>query len=269
MTVHNRKDITIKCLSNLNNQEGIEGLRIDVFLTDDGSTDGTAELIKETFPSVNIIKGDGSLFWNRGMYVAWKEAALNDYDYYLWLNDDTMLYKDALENLLRVENEVGGRSIVVGSICSKYNPEIVTYGGRSNGKLIHPRGEIKSVKEINGNVVLIPREVFNSIGYNDPYYHHSSGDVDYGLMAVENGFVNYITDVFVGSCERHDNSRKCWNPQYGVITRFKYLYSPLGYPPNEEFHFYRKHSNLCKAFWMSIRCQLKTLFPYIKLNKNK
>lgn len=46
------------------------GSPFDVFLVDDESTDGTSEAIKSEFPEVSIIKGDGSLFWNRGMYTA-------------------------------------------------------------------------------------------------------------------------------------------------------------------------------------------------------
>ena len=74
-------------------------LRLDIYLTDDGCTDGTPEAIKRQFPKVHIIKGDGNLFWNRGMYRAWEEAAKQDYNFYLWLNDDSYLVDGALFTL--------------------------------------------------------------------------------------------------------------------------------------------------------------------------
>ena len=83
LTVHNRKDKTLACLGDLYKQHLPEGVVMEVYLTDDGCTDGTRESVKEKFPQVVIVNGDGSLFWNRGMIAAWKEAAKCDYDYYL------------------------------------------------------------------------------------------------------------------------------------------------------------------------------------------
>lgn len=35
------------------------------------------------------------------MYTAWQEAAKKDYDFYLWLNDDTFVYPNMLSTLLQ------------------------------------------------------------------------------------------------------------------------------------------------------------------------
>ena len=47
----------MECLSRLFDQLPVEDLQIDVFLTDDGCTDGTAEAVENLFPSVQILKG--------------------------------------------------------------------------------------------------------------------------------------------------------------------------------------------------------------------
>lgn len=101
LTVHDRKNKTLRCLENLYKQVLPNYLRLDIYLTDDGCTDGTPEAIKRQFPKVHIIKGDGNLFWNRGMYRAWEEAAKQDYNFYLWLNDDSYLFDGALFTLVR------------------------------------------------------------------------------------------------------------------------------------------------------------------------
>ena len=104
LTVFNRKDKTLQCLSQLFDQLPVEDIQIDVFLTDDGCTDGTAEAVENLFPSVHILEGSGDLFWNRGMLMAWKAAAdARDYDAYLWLNDDTFLYEGTLTSLQRFD----------------------------------------------------------------------------------------------------------------------------------------------------------------------
>jgi hypothetical protein len=53
---------------------------IEVFLVDDGSTDGTADAVREVWPEATIIQGDGNLFWCGGMRVAWAAAAKTDPD---------------------------------------------------------------------------------------------------------------------------------------------------------------------------------------------
>ena len=87
LTVFNRKDKTLKCLEQLYNQLPLREYQVDIYLTNDGCTDGTPEAINQKYPQIHIIQGTGNLFWNRGMYLAWQEAAKNDYDFYLWLND--------------------------------------------------------------------------------------------------------------------------------------------------------------------------------------
>ena len=135
LTVFNRKAKTLQCLQNLYAQLPIEGYTVDVYLTDDGCTDGTPEAVKELFPAVNIIHADGNLFWNRGMYRAWSRAAeTKDYDYYMWLNDDTTIRPDALGVLLQTSVACENKCIVVGTTCATGNPATITYGGRTEKK---------------------------------------------------------------------------------------------------------------------------------------
>ena len=101
LTVHNRKEKTLECLSYLYQQKIPEGYYFDVYLTNDGCTDGTPDAVKQHYPFVNIINGDGNLYWNRGMYKAWETASsTQNYDYYFWLNDDTTLKENALSILV-------------------------------------------------------------------------------------------------------------------------------------------------------------------------
>ena len=64
MTCHDRRDITLVCLQTLYQQDAI----FDVFLLDDGSSDGTSEAVKQHYPNVKILPGNGNLFWG-GRYA--------------------------------------------------------------------------------------------------------------------------------------------------------------------------------------------------------
>ena len=71
MTCHNRVETTLACLRRLTPQlSPTDG----VFLVDDGSMDGTGVKVKAEFSDVNVINGDGTLYWARGMHLAWKSA---------------------------------------------------------------------------------------------------------------------------------------------------------------------------------------------------
>lgn len=74
ITSYNCREKTLACLSSL-----FAALpNGEVFLVDDASTDGIADAVNEKFPQVNIIHGSGNLFWNRGMHLAWQNAAVEN-----------------------------------------------------------------------------------------------------------------------------------------------------------------------------------------------
>jgi len=89
ITCHNRRAQTLACLEALYQNALSQDYSLHVILVDDGSTDGTGEAVRELYPSVEIIRGDGNLYWNKGMYRAFGHAMETGFDAYLWLNDDT------------------------------------------------------------------------------------------------------------------------------------------------------------------------------------
>lgn len=106
---------------------------MDVYLTDDGCTDGTPEAATERFPQVNVIHAKGDLFWNRGMWTAWDTATkTKDYDFYLWLNDDTFVYESMLKVLTDAAVETNEKAIIVGA-TEDTGHTYITYGGRLRG----------------------------------------------------------------------------------------------------------------------------------------
>src|SRR5918998_6020285 len=103
---HNRRRKTLSALEALFNQKLPPGVSLRVYLLDAGSTDGTPHAVQNAFPEVELLRGDGSLFWNGGMRLAFSQALTVGYDYYLWLNDDTILEGEALANLLHTHRSL-------------------------------------------------------------------------------------------------------------------------------------------------------------------
>lgn len=262
LTVHNRKAKTLKCLQRLYTQLPLEGYQVDVYLTDDGCTDGTPEAISQQFPQVHVIHGDGNLYWNRGMYVAWQEAVKKDYDFYIWLNDDVELKSNALTHILECSNEKKHIALVSGLLSTTDKSTII--GGRIKGKRVTVTGHMQKVEIMPGNFALIPRSVFLKVGFNDYYYNHAYGDYDYSLMARERGIEIYTTCQCVGYCDINVKVPKCFQTNIPLKTRWKLLHTPLAYAkPNETFHYEKKHHNIFIALYRFVLVYIRCLFPQI------
>lgn len=269
LTVHNRRAQTLRCLQNIFNSKDVDkSFRIEAYLTDDGCTDGTTDAIMKKFPQVHIIKGDGSLFWNRGMYAAWVEASKKQNDFYLWLNDDTYLYEDSIVRLLNCSDSYSNNNIIVGSTCDTHGQGIVTYGGMDKRKnQLFSETVPLECYYMHGNIVLIPKNVFNKVGYNDSYYRHSLGDHDYGLMAIEHGLKVMLAPGFHGACDKHSSIAKWKDPNLSLRQRNHFFYQPTGQNPFEFFYFRKKHYGLIPALKTFVTNYIHLLFP--KLWKNE
>ncbi|QJD94409.1 glycosyltransferase family 2 protein [Mucilaginibacter robiniae] len=271
MTCHNRKEKTLDCLNLLFNQKGLnQDYTIQVYLVDDGSTDGTGAAVQKQFPMVTTIQGDGNLFWNRGMYTAWEAAAKANEknDFYLWLNDDTNIYENAILELLSAAKETQDKAIICGCIESPLEAGVLTYGGgklqRNRPVMNYPDVNIVECDIIHGNCVLIPKFVYNEVGNLDWKFTHAIGDHDYGLRARSEGIRSYTTGNFIGNCERNDALPKWRLPQVKLKDRINNLYSPLSYgPPNEFFVYEKRHFGLLVAIKHFFTIHLRLLMPGI------
>lgn len=261
LTCHNRREKTLDCLSQLFRASLPVGFIIKVYLVDDGSTDGTSEAVNKYFPQVTIIQGNGHLYWNKGMNLAWSHAAKSDFDYYLWLNDDTIIEENAIITLLKISNSKENQSIICGTCKSVQNGKI-TYGGynlASRGQNINS-GNIEKCDYFNGNLVLVPKAVYIQVGNLDPVFVHSLGDYDYGLRAKKLNISSWVTGEAIAICER--NNLPNWaNPKNSLKHRLNAFYTPLGAAPFTYFIYANRHFGLLKAIKTFIAQHIRVLLP--------
>lgn len=220
LTCHNRKEKTKKCLASLNNALNSyntkveEKVSVEIFLTDDGCTDGTVEAARELFPDENvlhILNGDGSLYWAGGMRFCWNEAKKRhfEWDYYLLLNDDVELMDNLFDELFSTKEynkmHFGKEGLCSGNTCWRDNPNKRSYGGRvwvsrfwATHRPLEPTGEPQLCDLVNANILLVPKEVVDKIGVLYKGFRHSEADYDYGIMARKAGFPVVVTAHFCG-----------------------------------------------------------------------
>ena len=225
MTCHNRMETTLACLRRLMPQlSPTDG----VFLVDDGSMDGTGVKVKAEFSDVNVINGDGALYWARGMHLAWDSAIKSGgrFDFFLWLNDDVMLAPDAISSLLSDYSQ----------LCNSSMPTPVLIGAcECDGKCTYSGTDMKDLKItpvgqpqeangwFNGNVVLVPKEVFAKIGMISPDYTHARADYDYAERLKLAGIPLYVSSKYVGACP-FDFAEKVRGK--GLCDRISMLWKP-------------------------------------------
>lgn len=265
ITCHNRRDMTLECLTALYDAKFPKNHIMDVFLVDDGCSDGTPSAVKKSYPKVNIIKGTGHLYWNQGMRLAWQSAAKKkDYDFYLWLNDDTFLKKNGLNDLIITSQIKENNAIIVGNCSNKVG--VFSYGGKSKNGLsksgnLMPNGSIQSCDRFNGNLVIIPKSVFLKLGYLCDKYLHMYGDIDYGLSARTKNVSIFSTPSFNAYCESNPvpdwlDKNKTPNP----IRRIKIMRGPKGLNMSDYIVFRKKFN---KSNWLLYvaKAYFKAIFP--------
>ena len=223
LTCFNRKEKTTQCLrhlfvaANQYNAEHRDGekVQLSIFLTDDGCTDGTADAVREVCngQKLHVIKGDGKCYWAGGMRLAWGEALKrqNEWDFYLLLNDDTMMSNNAFEELFKTHHYVlehtGKPGIYSGMISDINDINHITYSGavyedasKSQYHKVMPDGNPLKVDITNANILLVPTEIVNRVGIFYKGYIHGGADYDYAMMVARQGYTAYITEKVCGQC---------------------------------------------------------------------
>ena len=227
MTCHNRRELTLRCLRLLMPQLRLEDR---VYLVDDGSRDGTAAVVVGLNDKrLNVINGNGWLYWAKGMRKAWEMALVEkkeDWDAYLWLNDDTELNCDALKRLLAVND---GEKIVVGGLEDASGK--VVYGVRANGLF-------------TGNCVFVPRKVYERIGMICGDYSHAWADSDYAMRAKRAG-IEIVDAGIVGTAEGHPNRPSLKGKS--LLERLALLRNPKGWNLHDLWLYRRRNWGYCAA----------------------
>lgn len=278
LTCHNRKEKTLQCLETLYQAAIPETLKLELFLVDDGCTDGTGKAVKEVYPEINIVLGNGNLFWAGGMRLAFEEARKHrEYNAYLLLNDDVKLVSDFLYKILETKEYCfkkykkgglySGSTKEKGSGNISYGGNVLTKGINNSAYKLVQASEIPQPCHLtNANVLYVEKEVIDKIGFFDENFIHAFADYDFSLRAFKAGFPVYITPGICGYCtDDHGNN---WSNSKKLKDRIAYLKSPTGLAYKEYLYYGRSHFPT-QVPAMFVKLWAKTLFPSLWNLKNK
>ena len=175
----------------------------DVIVVDDGSTDGTTQLVSSEFTEAKLLRGDGNLWWtgaiNLGIRYAISQASMTDA--ILVINDDIEVYPNYVETLHRLWKSMP-RTLIGSVLVDIENPEVIYNGGNminwwSAKMTALNRGERLAnfdkehhvdVSVLTGRGTLIPVQVFYDIGLYDDKHFQQCGDTELPVRAKKAGY---------------------------------------------------------------------------------
>ncbi len=283
-TCFNRKDKTISALNFLYKAYKNSGNKSEmtVYLTDDGSIDGTSVIVKQNFPDVKILKGSGDLYWAGGMRNSWMEALKGNYDAYLLLNDDTNICLGLFE-MIHVTNEYclkeyNQKGIYIGATIDSKTRK-VSYGGSvfvnrflaSMKRLPINDNKPQKCELGNANIMFVPKTVVDKIGILSDGYIHGMADYDYTLKALKKNIPSLVMPGVSGECTNDHSNPYLKFEKLNFKERIKMLYNPIGLDFKSQSYHMKKHFPLRYPFFY-LMGWFKVLFPklyFIIFQKNR
>lgn len=194
IAVHNGREVLARCL-----RAGAGQWSVTCVL-DDGSTDGTAEMLARDFPDVIRVQGDGNQWWTGGTNRAIEACLGEGCDDVLLLNPDVVLLPGAVEALVAASEREPG-AVMASLVLDLDAPDRVWWAGSRFGPLapglpvfasryLYPAGtalaampaEPYATDEAHGRAVLVSAKTFRRHGlFDEGTFPHYGADVDFSM----------------------------------------------------------------------------------------
>lgn len=192
----NGKKNTSECLRSL---KRLEYPNYKIIVVDNASTDGSQEFLRRNFSEITLIENEMNLGFGGGLNTGIIEAEKRCADYALCLNNDVVVDKNILTELIKV----GELSTKIGGLCPMeyYYDEpnrincaggvIRFIRGRVFGHGELDRGQFNKVREteiLSGPAMMFKLKALLDVGLFDTSYFYGPEDKDIALHLIKRGY---------------------------------------------------------------------------------
>ncbi len=191
LPVYNRKQLTCKFVKSLKRQSFRD---YHLFLIDDGSTDGTDEMVRDRLCSekLTIIKGRGNWWWAGSLQQGidcLKTLSPNPSDVILLINDDVSFEKDFLLEGVKYLR-VHPKTMVLAQFCDESSGAVLETGVQADLSRMKFK-EAKSPDQINclsTRGLFTTWDVIKTVGdFHPVLLPHYFSDYEYTIRAMRKG----------------------------------------------------------------------------------
>ncbi len=232
--VYNRRETTLQALRSLAKIDKT-GLDVHIIIVDDASTDSTSEAISQNFPDVQIVPGDGTLYYAAGTNRGISAALLRNPDYIVTMNDDAIYHDQFLSRLIKT-SEANPHSVVGALLLLWDAPHKVfqvdfkwkTFAGGwfqcENLTAFDFPEKAFEVEGMAGNCVLFPAEAIRQCGLMDEKkFPHGWGDIQYLVRMKKMGWQLLIEPKALVWCEPNTNPKPLHQLRMREILRILFV----------------------------------------------
>jgi len=195
LPVHNRIEITRECLDQLKHQT-MRAAQLVVI--DDGSSDGTADMVLAEAPEATIIRGDGSLWWagalQEGLNLLVHQGVAR-HDVVLILNNDTTFGDDFIERAVRTMSDSPSTMLLAQAYSSRTG-KLIEVGVRIDWEAFRfdPVAEIEQANCLSTRGLFIRLgDALGAGGFRPRLLPHYLSDYEFTIRARRKG-LRIITD---------------------------------------------------------------------------
>ncbi len=194
----NGKHDTIECIKSL---KKVNYPNFEIVVVDNGSTDGSVSALRTKYPNITIIENGRNLGYAKGFNSGIRYALGKGADYFLILNNDTVIDPNALGELVRVAEKEHRTGFVSGKVYFYDEPNRLQTVGRSSHPILIVRDLIGHRELDNGQYdeiverdfvddvfLLVRRAVFEEVGGYDPTFFLMYEETDWCARVRRAGF---------------------------------------------------------------------------------
>lgn len=186
IVVWNGKDDTFECLESLGSDTYPNK---EIIVVDNGSSDGSAEEIRQRFPHVTVLATGKNLGFTGGNNVGIRYALEHGADYLYLLNNDTTVEPDALAALVAAAEARPEAGLLAPVIYEYYPPRPIWFCGakmdiargaawHDNSRIPAPDEKPQEIPWATGCAMLVPAPLMRELGGFDDRFYLSVEDVD-------------------------------------------------------------------------------------------